>query len=148
MEKKEIKVRDECCYTCSKLYNLECSESLTSKCRQYKPVELDRTAVSTRYIEAIQKLLTDIKALQLIELEMKLAEKTDQLSKLKEKVVQKEVKEPEKPAISKRNKEIIALIEQGKSVKEIARELNLKPETVAKELEYLLKNGMVKSVPS
>lgn len=148
MEKKEVKVKDECCYTCGKLYNLECSESLTSKCRKYEPAELEKTAVSTRYIEVIQKLLTDIKALQLIEMEMKLAEKTDQLSKLKEKVVQKEVKEPEKPAISKRNKEIVALIEQGKGVKEIAQELNLKPETVAKELEYLLKNGVVKSVPS
>ena len=64
------------------------------------------------------------------------------------KAVQKEVKEPEKPAISRRNKEIIKLVEQGKGVKEIAEELKLEPETVKKELEYLLKNGMVKTLPS
>lgn len=145
MENKEVKVKDECCYTCGKLYKLECPECLY-KCRKYEQMELDKSAISTRYIEAIQKLLTDIKVLQLIEMEMKVAEKTNHLSKLKEKVeVQKQ---SEKPAISKRNKEIIALIEQGKGVKEIAQELNLKPETVAKELEYLLKNGMIKSLPS
>jgi FixJ family two-component response regulator len=64
------------------------------------------------------------------------------------KSVLKEVKEPEKPAISRRNKEIIKLVEQGKGVKEIAEELKLEPGTVEKELEYLLKNGIVKTLPS
>jgi DNA-binding NarL/FixJ family response regulator len=131
------------------MYSMTCEECLTYKCRKYEPIQLDKSTISTKYIEAIQKLLTDVRQLQLIEMEMKVAEKTNLLSKIKEKVevVQKEVKEPEKQAISKRNKEIIALIEQGKGVKEIAQELNLKPETVEKELEYLLKNRMVKNVP-
>jgi ATP/maltotriose-dependent transcriptional regulator MalT len=145
----EIKAK-ECCYTCAKLYNLTCPES-EKKCRKYEPAQLDKTALSTKYFEAIQKLIVDVKQLQAIELELKMAEKANLLSKIKEKVevVQKEAKEPEeKPAISKRNKEIIALVEQGKGVKEIASTLNLKPETVAKELEYLLKNRMLKTVPS
>ncbi len=97
MEKKEVKVKDECCLTCGKMYSMTCEECLTYKCRKYEPAQLDKTLLSTKYIEAIQKLLTDIKALQLIEMEMKVAEKVE---------IQKEVKEPEKPAISKRNKEI------------------------------------------
>jgi DNA-binding NarL/FixJ family response regulator len=150
MENKEIKMKEQCCLTCGKLYSMTCEDCLTYKCRKYEPIQLDKSALSTQYIEAIQKLLTDIKQLQLIEMEMKVAEKTNLLSKIKEKieVVQKEVKEPEKQAISKRNKEIIELVEQGKGVKEIASTLNLKPETVEKELEYLLKNRMVKTVPS
>jgi predicted transcriptional regulator len=39
-------------------------------------------------------------------------------------------------------------VEQGKGVKEIAEELKLEPGTVEKELEYLLKNGIVKTLPS
>jgi DNA-binding NarL/FixJ family response regulator len=69
-------------------------------------------------------------------------------SEMKEKILKKHSLEPEKPAISRRNKEIIKLVEQGKGVKEIAEELKLEPETVEKELEYLLKNGMVKTLPS
>ena len=57
-------------------------------------------------------------------------------------------KETEKPAISRRNKEIVKLVGEGKSVKEIADELKLEPESVEKELQYLLKNGMIKALPS
>jgi len=52
--------------------------------------------------------------------------------------------EPEKPAISRRNKEIIKLVEEDKSVEEIAAELKLSPETIAKELEYLTSSGILK----
>ena len=55
-----------------------------------------------------------------------------------------EIKETEKPAISRRNKEIIKLVGEGKSVEEIAAELELTPETVAKELEYLINSGILK----
>jgi DNA-binding NarL/FixJ family response regulator len=140
VEKEEVKMKEQCCFTCGKLYAMTCEDCLTYKCRKYEPVQLDKMAISTKYIEAINKLLVDVRQLQLIEMEMKVAEKI--------KAEGKEVKEPERQAISKRNKEIIALIEQGKGVKEIAQELNLKPETVEKELEYLLKNRMVKNIPS
>lgn len=53
--------------------------------------------------------------------------------------------ESEKPAISRRNKKIIKLVEEGKTIEEIATKLELKPETVAKELEYLTNLGMLKS---
>lgn len=68
-------------------------------------------------------------------------------TEMKEKILKKHL-ESEKPAISRRNKSIIKLVEQGKGIKEIATELKLEPETVKKELEYLLKNGMVKTHPS
>ena len=54
------------------------------------------------------------------------------------------VMEPEKPAISRRNKEIIKLVEEGKTIEEIATKLELKPETIAKELEYLTNLGILK----
>uniref|UniRef100_A0A7V4KF64 HTH luxR-type domain-containing protein n=1 Tax=Fervidobacterium pennivorans TaxID=93466 RepID=A0A7V4KF64_FERPE len=142
MEKVEVKMREQCCLTCGKLYSMTCEDCLTYKCRKYEPIQPDKSALSTKYIEAITKLIEDVKHLQLLEMEMKIAEKTNLLSKIKEKVEVKEAEE--KPAISKRNKEIIALVEQGKGVKEIAQELNLKPETVEKELEYLLKNRFLK----
>jgi DNA-binding transcriptional regulator YiaG len=186
MENNEVKMADKCCLNCANL--LTCPDILTYKCKKYGKVETDKSALSTRYLETIQKIANAAKELQLLELEMKVVEKTEILTKMKEKAsvpagmtdkqfqdmlkgtnmtvedweqlptqakenliksVQKEVKEPEeKPAISRRNKEIIKLIEQGKGVKEIASLLNLKPETVEKELEYLLKNGVVKTVPS
>jgi len=181
MEKNEVKMADKCCLNCTNL--LTCPDILTYKCKKYEKAETDKSALSTRYIETIQKLANDVKELQLLEMGMKIAEKVKAEDKLaipegmtkkefdnmlketnmtpedweqlptqaKENIIksiQKEVKEPEKPAISKRNKEIIALVEQGKGVKEIASILNLKAETVEKELEYLLKNGMVKTVPS
>jgi DNA-binding NarL/FixJ family response regulator len=187
MENKEIKMKEQCCLTCGKLYSMTCEECLTYKCRKYEPIQPDKSALSTKYIEAIAKIIEDGKKLQLLEMEMKIAEKTDLISKIKPKTsvpkgmseeqfhnmlketnmtpedweqlptqakeniiksIQKDVKEPEKPAISKRNKEIIALVQQGKGVKEIASTLNLKPETVEKELEYILKNRMIKTVPS
>jgi ATP/maltotriose-dependent transcriptional regulator MalT len=182
---KEVKMAEKCCLNCANL--LTCEDILTYKCKKYEKAETDKSALSTRYIETIQKLTDDAKELQLLETEMKVAEKMDLTSKIKEKSlvpegmtekqfrnmlketnmtpedweqlptqakeniiksIQKEVKEPEKPAISRRNKEIIKLVEQGKGVKEIATELKLEPETVKKELEYLLKNGMVKTFPS
>lgn len=183
MEKNEVKVKmqDECCLTCGNL--LTCPDILTYKCKKYEKAETDKSALSTRYLETVQKITDVVKELQLIEMEMKVAEKVKTEDKLaipkgmtekqfrnmlketnmtpedweqlptqaKENIiksVQKEVKEPEKPAISRRNKEIIKLVEQGKGVKEIATELKLEPGTVEKELEYLLKNGMVKTLPS
>ena len=185
MEKNEVKMADKCCLNCANL--LTCPDILTYKCKKYEEAETDKSALSTRYLETIQKIADVVKELQLLEMEMKIAEKMDLTSKIKEKslvpegmtekqfrnmlketnmtpedweqlptqakeniakAVQKEVKEPEKPAISRRNKEIIKLVEQGKGVKEIATELKLEPETVKKELEYLLKNGMVKALPS
>jgi len=57
------------------------------------------------------------------------------------------VMEPEeKPAISKRNKEIVKLVEQGLTVEEIAEKLELKPETVRKEIEFLTKIGVLMEV--
>jgi DNA-binding CsgD family transcriptional regulator len=58
------------------------------------------------------------------------------------------IKEPDKPAISRRNKEIVKLIGEGKSVTEIAAQLELDRETVARELEYLNKSGILESAPS
>jgi ATP/maltotriose-dependent transcriptional regulator MalT len=183
---KEVEMAEKCCLNCANL--LTCEDILTYKCKRYGKAETDKSALSTRYLETVQRLANDVKELQLLEMGMKIAEKTDMISKIKErssvpegvtekqfrnmlketnmtvedweqlptqtkeniiKSIQKKVKEPEeKPAISKRNKEIIALVEQGKGVKEIASMLSIKPETVEKELEYLLKNGMVKTLPS
>ena len=181
MEKNEVKMAEKCCLNCTNL--LTCEDILTYKCKKIEKAETDKSALSTRYLETVQKIVNVVKELQLLETEMKIAEKVKAEDKLaipkgmtekqfrnmlketnmtpedweqlptqaKEniaKAVQKEVKEPEKPAISRRNKEIIKLVEQGKGVKEIAEELKLEPETVKKELEYLLKNGMVKTFPS
>jgi ATP/maltotriose-dependent transcriptional regulator MalT len=181
MEMNEVKMADKCCLNCANL--LTCPDILTYKCNKYGKAETDKSALSTRYLETVQKIADVVKELQLIEMEMKIAEKVKREDKLaipkgmtekqfrnmlketnmtpedweqlptqaKENIIksiQKEVKEPEKPAISRRNKEIIKLVEQGKGVKEIAEELKLEPETVKKELEYLLKNGMVKTLPS
>jgi predicted Rossmann fold nucleotide-binding protein DprA/Smf involved in DNA uptake len=147
MANKEVRMKEECCLTCGKMYSMTCEECLTYKCRKYEPIQLDKSTISTKYIEAIQKLLTDVRQLQLIETEMKIAEKANLLSKIKEKVeaVQKEAKEPEeKPAITKRNKEITKMLENGRTVEEIAKELELKPETVQKEIDYLIKVGILK----
>jgi DNA-binding NarL/FixJ family response regulator len=181
MEKNEVKMADKCCLNCANL--LTCPDILTYKCNKYEKAETDKSALSTRYVETVQKIADTVKELQLIEMEMKIAKKVKAENKLaipegitekqfrnmlketnmtledweqlptqaKENIIksiQKESKEPEKPAISKRNKEIIKLVEQGKGVKEIAEELKLEPETVEKELEYLLKNGLVKTLPS
>jgi len=178
MEKNEVKMAEKCCLNCANL--LTCEDILTYKCKKYEKAETDKSALSTRYIETIQKIADVVKELQLLEMEMKIAEKVkveDKLAipkgmtekqfrnMLKEtnmtpedweqlptqakeniaKAVQKEVKEPEKPAISRRNKEIIKLVEQGKGVKEIATELKLEPGTVVKELEYLTNSGILKS---
>ena len=53
--------------------------------------------------------------------------------------------ESEKPAISRRNKKIIKLVQEGRTIEEIATKLELKPETVTKELKYLTNLGMLKS---
>ena len=188
---KEVdEIKPECCITCN--YLLTCAEVAGAKCRNYRAAEIDKTALSARYLETIQKIAESVKELQSLELELKIAEKTKNIPKEKVKVEEKiaipegiteeqflkmledtkttpeeweqlptnakenivkamrrEVQEPEeKPAISRRNKQIIELIEQGKGVKEIAEELKLKPETVEKELEYLLKLGMIKAHPS
>jgi len=178
MEKNEVNMADKCCLNCANL--LICPDILTYKCKKYGKVETDKSALSTKYIETVQKIANVVKELQLIEMEMKIAEKagivsqkycpkeltTEQFNALlkdikmtpeefagmptemKEKILKKHSLESEKPAISKRNKNIIKLVEQGKGVKEIAEELKLEPETVEKELQYLLKNGMVKTLPS
>lgn len=182
MEKNEVKMADKCCLNCANL--LTCPDILTYKCKKYGKAETDKSALSTRYLETVQRLANDVKELQLLEMGMKIAEKVKAEDKLvipkgmtekqfrnmlketnmtpedweqlptqaKENIIksiQKEVKKPEeKPAISRRNRSIIKLVEQGKGIKEIVTELKLEPEIVEKELEYLLKNGMVKALPS
>jgi ATP/maltotriose-dependent transcriptional regulator MalT len=185
MEETEVKVKEKNCLNCTNLFS--CPDILGYSCKKYQKAEQNKADVSTRYMEVLKRISGLITELAQIEMEMKVAEKTDLTSKIREKslipegmtekqfrnmlketnmtpedweqlptqakeniakAVQKEVKEPEKPAISRRNKEIIKLVEQGKGVREIAEELKLEPETVKKELEYLLKNGMVKTFPS
>jgi ATP/maltotriose-dependent transcriptional regulator MalT len=145
---------EKCCLNCANM--LTCPDILNYKCKKYEKAEADKSALSTRYLQTLQKIADIIKELQVTETGMKVAEnnqKTENAPKQTKEntaeIEQKVVKESEdKPAISKRNKEIIKLIEEGKSIKEIAEELNLKPETVALELEYLLKNGLIKAHPS
>lgn len=140
---EKLTMEDKCCLNCSIL--LTCPDILTYKCKKYEKVEADKSELSTRYFEILEKLTDTLKELELVEMGMKIAEKNSDISK-RDIDAAKESKE--KPAISKRNKDVIKLIEQGKSIKEIAEELNLKPETVALELEYLLKLGMIKAHPS
>jgi predicted ArsR family transcriptional regulator len=42
----------------------------------------------------------------------------------------------------------VKLIEQGKRIEEIAKTLDIKPETVGVELEYLVKAGLIKAKPN
>jgi predicted ArsR family transcriptional regulator len=140
---KAVIMAEKCCLNCSVLFR--CSEILQFKCKKYETAEPDKSALSTKYIEIIEKLVDTLKELQLVEMEMKIVEKNDQNPKAESDAT----KEPEqKIALSKRNKEIVKLIEQGKSIKEIAEALDIKPETVGVELDYLLKAGMIKAKPA
>jgi DNA-binding NarL/FixJ family response regulator len=104
----------------------------------------------------LERIVDLVKELQMTEAAMSLSERKNLIPKEKTQAEQTNTKEngaeakeiQEKPAISKRNKEILKLIEMGRGIEEIAEELNLKPETVAVELEYLLKAGMIKAKPT
>ena len=144
---EKVMIAEKCCLNCANI--LTCPDILTYKCKKYLKAEAEKEALSTKYLETLQKIADIIKELQLTETGMKIAEKSNVISKEKDEVVPIQEKESEeKPAISKRNKEIIKLFEQGKSDKEIAEELNLKPETVEIELSYLVQSGMIKAHPS
>jgi predicted ArsR family transcriptional regulator len=138
---KAVTMAENCCLTCSIL--LRCPDILEYKCKKYEKAEPDKKELSTRYIEILEKLTDNLKELELVEMGMKIAEKNTQISK-----AENEAATEQKPALSKRNKEIVKLIEQGKSIKEIAETLDIKPETVGVELEYLLKAGMIKAKPT
>lgn len=113
--------------------------------QKYEKCQADKSELSNKYIEILEKLTDTIKELQLVEMGMKLAD----YKVVEAKTETVTTKEPEeKPAISKRNKEIVKLIEQGKSIKEIAETLDLKAETIGSELEHLLKLGMIKARPT
>lgn len=139
---KAVTMADKCCLNCSLL--LRCQDILQFKCKKYEQAEPDKSELSTRYVMVLEKIAEDLKLLELVETGMKIAEKRAQIP-----IDKSTASEPEqKPAISKRNKEIVKLIEQGKSIKEIAEVLEIKPETVGAELEYLLKIGMIKAKPN
>jgi predicted transcriptional regulator len=140
---KAVIMADKCCLNCSIL--LRCPDILQFKCKKYEQAEPDKSELSTRYVMVLEKIAEDLKLLELVEAGMRIAEKREHMPKDQSTVTS----EPEqKPAISKRNKEIVKLIEQGKSIKEIAETLDIKPETVGAELEYLLKIGMIKAKPN
>ncbi len=135
---------------------LVCPDILTYKCKKYETGESDKSALSVRYLDVLERIVDLVKELQMTEAAMSLAEKKKLIPKekteaepIKTKENNVEAKETsEKPAISKRNKEILKHLELGRGIKEIAEELNLKPETVAVELEFLLKAGMIKAKPN
>jgi DNA-binding CsgD family transcriptional regulator len=135
---KEVKINEECCLTCANL--LECPDILTYQCKRYSKGVL-KEGLTKEYADQLNKaktilndLVVAVNTLVLLETEQKIAQKVE------------ENKPKEKIAISKRNKEIIELVKQGKGVKEMATSLKLEPETVEKELEYLLKAGLLKQV--
>lgn len=125
--KKVKEMKEECCVTCAHL--LECAEVAGAKCRNYKPREIDKETVSTRYIEILNQMAVLTNELAVVETELKIAEKVALIKP----------KEPEIPALTARNKKIVKLLEQGVSVEEIAKQLKLDPKTVAKEIGYLTK---------
>ena len=140
MAKNEVKMSEECCLNCANL--LVCEDILNYTCKGYEK-SVRKGEITEKYNAQLIKirgltydLVTAINNLFITDTEQAVAEK-----------IQKET-EPEKIAISKRNKDIAKLIEQGKNIKEIAEELDLKPETVGLEIEYLLKAGMIKAHPS
>ena len=178
MEKNEVKVKEKNCLNCGNLFTcpdilgysckkyvkaepskadistryLEVLKRISNSITELMQIEMEMKIaekagiVSQKYCpkelttEQFNALLKDIK--------MTPEEFAGMPTEMKEKILKKHSLESEKPAISRRNKSIIKLVEQGKGVKEIAEELKLEPETVEKELEYLLKNGMVKALPS
>jgi len=105
------KIKPECCLTCK--YLLTCAEVAGAKCRNYERKEIDKEAISTRYLEILKQLTDLTNELVIIETEMKIVEEVGILPEQPE----------EKPALSARNKKIIALMEQGLSVEEIAKQL-------------------------
>ena len=137
MEKKPKlveKPKPECCLTCKYLFR--CAETAGAKCRKYVRREIDKEAISTRYLEILKRLTDLTNELVIIETEMQIAEKIGIAPK-----------EPEEhPPISRRNKQIVKLVDQGLTEEEIAQKLNLKPETVKKELNYLIKIGVLKAI--
>jgi DNA-binding NarL/FixJ family response regulator len=140
---KVIPMADKCCLTCALL--LRCPDILQYKCQKYEQTEADKAELSTRYLMVLETIAQDLKLLELVETGMKIAEKRAQIPK-EEATTTKETEQ--KPALSKRNKEILKLIEQGKSIEEIAKTLDIKPETVGVELEYLVKAGLIKAKPN
>jgi hypothetical protein len=147
------RMAEKCCLNCANM--LVCPDILTYKCKKYETGEPDKSALSIRYLDVLERIVDLVKELQMTEAAMSLSEKKNLIPKEKTQAEQTKTKENgaeakethEKPAISKSNKEILKLIEMGRGIKEIAEELNLKPETVAVELEYLLKTGMIKAKP-
>jgi DNA-binding NarL/FixJ family response regulator len=147
---EKVVMTEKCCLNCANI--LSCPDILTYQCKKYLKTELDKEALSAKYHEVLQKIADFIKELQVAEMGLKIDETRKKYENTPARITeaeQKEVKvQEEKPAISKRNKEIVKLIEQGKGIKEVAEVLNLKPETVALEVGYLAKNGLIKANPS
>jgi ATP/maltotriose-dependent transcriptional regulator MalT len=139
---KVIPMADKCCLNCSIL--LRCPDILQYKCKKYEQTEADKAELSTRYLMVLETIAQDLKLLELVETGMKIAEKRAQIPKDETTATQET---EQKPALSKRNKEILKLIEQGISIEEIAKTLDIKPETVGVELEYLVKVGLIKAKP-
>ena len=128
---KEIKIKDKNCLNCAVLFN--CPEALGYSCRKWQKREPEN--LTKNLIELDMKLREVIKGLERITI-------TKECDKTLQKLIPKT--EEDKPSISRRNKKIIKLVEEGKTIEEIATKLELKPETVAKELEYLANLGMLK----
>ena len=126
---KEIEeIKSECCLTCAYLFS--CAEVAGAKCRNYVRKEIDKEAISTRYLEILKQMTDLTNELVIIETEMEIVEKVA--------FIQPKESEEEQ-ALSARNKKIIKLVKQGLSVEEIAKQLGLKIETAMKEIGYLTK---------
>ena len=139
-----IPMADKCCLNCSIL--LRCPDILQYKCKKYEQTETDKAELSTRYLMVLETIAEDLKLLELVETGMKIAEKKAQIPKDESNSrLRKQNKSQRYP---RRNKEILKLIEQGKRIEEIAKTLDLKPETVGVELEYLVKAGLIKAKPN
>jgi hypothetical protein len=84
MEKnEEVKVKEKNCLNCANIFN--CPEILGYSCKKYVKAEPNKADISTRYLEGLKRISDLITELMQIELEMKVAEKTDLTSKTKEK---------------------------------------------------------------
>jgi ATP/maltotriose-dependent transcriptional regulator MalT len=178
MEETEVKVKEKNCLNCGSLFTCpEILGYSCKKYVKAEPNKADISTRYMEILKRISGLITELAQIEvemkiaekagivsqkycpkeltteqfhdlLKDLKMSPEEFAKMPTEMKEKILKKHSLEPEKSAISKRNKSIIKLVEQGKGVKEIAGELKLEPGTVEKELQYLLKNGMVKTLPS
>jgi hypothetical protein len=139
-EKEVIKIPDKCCLTCAKLISC-CLDS----CKKYEKIEFDKESLVGKYLEQLNKVKEAVSSLGCAVNELLFIETEQKVANTVETAKPKE-KAEEKPAISKRNKEIVKLAEQGKTIEQIAGELKLEVETVRKEVEYLIKIGILKSI--